>query len=534
MRTEPKTAPLLRIRGLSKAFGGARALTDVDLEVLPAEVHGLLGENGSGKSTLIKILAGFHAPDAGELEVRGVPVRLPLSPGQFRQLGMEFVHQDLGLIPSLTVLENLRVGAFAAPARSLYVSWKRERQRAVETFRRYGVRLDPMAKVQELTPVDRAMLAIIRAVEDMARGLAASGVRHGLLLLDEPTAFLPKDRVDELFALVRQVVAGGASVVLVSHDLEEVRHITDRITVLRSGRNAGVVSTRDTSVDELVRLIVGRGLEALAADHRDSGSQGVVVSVEQLSGGAVRDVALQVHAGEVLGVTGLLGSGFEDVAYLLYGARPARSGRIALDGRVTSLVGMTPSRAIEAGLALIPADRLNDGSVGSLPAVENMMIPAVTTYFSRGLLRRRAMLGESRRLMDRFDIRPRDPTLPYASLSGGNQQKALLAKWLHTRPRLLLVHEPTVGVDVGARLNIISLIRESAAAGTAVVCASADYEQLAQLCDRVLVFARGRVVQELSGDEVTKERVTEQCLRSVQLAVAAGSAQAEDAGVSPT
>ena len=523
------TEPLLQIRGLSKAFGGTKALVDVDLEILPGEVRGLLGENGSGKSTLIKILAGFHAPDAGELEVRGVPVKLPLPPGEFRRLGMAFVHQDLGLIPSLTVLENLRVGAFAAAGRRLYISWKRERQRAAETFRRYGVTLDPAAKVQELTPVDRAMLAIIRAMEDMTRELAVTGLRHGLLLLDEPTAFLPKDRVDALFALIRQVAARGASVVLVSHDLEEVRRITDRITVLRSGRNVGTVATRDTGVDELVRLIVGRGLEALGARDSDRVDDGVAATVDQLVGGAVQGVTLQVRAGEVLGLTGLLGSGFEDVAYLLYGARPARSGRLALAGRTISLAGMTPRTAIQAGLALIPADRLHDGSIGSLPALDNLMIPTVARYSAKGVLRRRAMLGDSRRLMDRFDIRPRDPTLPYASFSGGNQQKALLAKWLQTHPKLLLVHEPTVGVDVGARLNIIALIRESAKAGTAVLCASADHEQLAQLCDRVLVFARGRVVQELRGDDVTSERITEQCLRSVQPARADSAARADHA-----
>jgi ribose transport system ATP-binding protein len=356
------------------------------------------------------------------------------------------------------------------------------------------------------------MLAIIRAVEDMI-----SAGHRGVLFLDEPTAFLPEDRVEELFALVRQVVARGASVVFVSHDLEEAQQVTDRITVLRSGRNVGTVVTRDTSVDHLVRLIVGRDLHTLSARHDNRGSGQPVASVEGLSGAVVHDVSLEVRAGEVLGFTGLAGSGFEEVPYLLYGAREARAGRMVLDAKATTLVGMTPAEAIKAGLALIPADRQQDGSIGSLPAVENMMIAIVGRYFSRGVLRRAAMLGDSLRLMDRFDIRPRNPQLLYSSFSGGNQQKALLAKWFQMHPKLLLVHEPTQGVDVGARFTIISLIRESADRGIAVICASGDYEQMAQMCDRVLVFARGRVVQELRHGDVTKERLTEQCLRSVYL-----------------
>ena len=510
MPGDERISPALKVRGLSKAFGGVHALTSIDLDVMQGEVHGLLGENGSGKSTLIKILAGFHPPDSGSLEINGTPVKLPLGPGQFRRLGMAFVHQDLGLVPSLTVLDNLRVGEFASAKGGFYIAWGHERQRAIDTFRRYGVRLDPAAKVQQLSPVDRAMLAIIRAVEDM------SGADHrGVLFLDEPTAFLPEDRVEELFALVRHVVASGASVVFVSHDLEEARRVTDRITVLRSGRNVGTVVTRDTSVDQLVRLIVGRDLRALAAHQDTRGSGQLVASVERLSGAVVHDVSLGVRAGEVLGLTGLAGSGFEEVPYLLYGARRARAGRMVLDGKATTLVSMTPPKAIEAGLALIPADRQQDGSIGSLPAVENMLIATVGRYFSRGFLRRAAMLGDALRLMDRFDIRPRNPLLLYSSFSGGNQQKALLAKWFQMRPKLLLVHEPTQGVDVGARFTIISLMRESADRGIAVICASGDYEQMAQMCDRVLVFARGRVVQELRGGDVTKERVTEQCLRSV-------------------
>jgi len=501
-------APRVEIRGLSKSFGGTRALRGVDLTVLPGEVHGLLGENGSGKSTLIKVLAGFHDPDAGELRVDGEPVPLPLAPGQFRKLGMSFVHQDLGLVESLTVLENLRVAELAVPSSRLRISWRRERARARETFERYGLRLDPTATVAALKPVERALLAIVRALEE----IRAVGRGHGLLVLDEPTVFLPREGVDRLFSLVRSAAAAGASILFVSHDLDEVREITDRVTVLRDGAVVSTVGTADTSETAFVEMIIGRQLAALTEPvHADLSARKLAVSVRGLSGATVRDVSFDIHAGEILGLAGLIGSGFEEVPYLLYGARPARAGRLEVDGDAFDLTGMTPTRANQARLALIPADRKTDGSVATLPVGENVALSVLDRYFNGVALQRRRMAQETRTLLDSFDVRPSDPTLPYGALSGGNQQKALLAKWFQTSPRLLLLDEPTQGVDVGARAQIFELLRAAAAEhGMEIVCASSDYEQLALLCDRVIVFGRGRIWRELSGDEITKERIIEQ------------------------
>ena len=251
--------PRLSLTGLSKSFGGTQALRGVDLDVLPGEVHGLLGENGSGKSTLIKILAGFHEPDAGELLVDGEAVRLPLATGQFRELGMSFVHQDLGLVDSLSVLENLRVADIASSRSRFRISWRRERARARATFVRYGVRLDPSASIGSLKPVERALLAIVRAIEE----IRSVGRGHGLLILDEPTVFLPKEGVERLFSLVRDVAAAGTSILFVSHDLDEVREITDRVTVLRDGALVGTVVTAETSERQFVEMIIGRQLASL-------------------------------------------------------------------------------------------------------------------------------------------------------------------------------------------------------------------------------------------------------------------------------
>jgi ribose transport system ATP-binding protein len=515
---QPGAAPRLELRDLSKSFGGTQALRSVDLSVLPGEVHGLLGENGSGKSTLIKILAGFHEPDAGELLIDGEPVRLPLQPGQFRELGMSFVHQDLGLVESLSALENLRVAEIASSRSRLGISWRKERRRARETFERYGLRIDATAAVRDLKPVERALLAIVRALEEMR----AVGRGHGLLVLDEPTVFLPEEGVDRLFTLVRGAAAAGSSILFVSHDLDEVREITDRVTVLRDGVVVGTVTTGETSETTFVEMIIGRQLAALAdVGHPDLTERRVGVAVEGVSGASVNDVSFQMHQGEIVGLTGLLGSGFEEVPYLLYGARRARAGRLVVAGDVFDLTRLTPTAATRAGLALIPADRKTDGSVGSLPVGENMALSVLDRYFNGVSLERRRMRRETGAVMRRFDVRPDDPSLPYGALSGGNQQKALLAKWFQTEPRLLLLDEPTQGVDVGARQQIFELIRAVVAErGMHVLCASSDYEQLALLCDRVVVFGRGRVWRELVGDEVTKERIIEQSYAAMAAEVA--------------
>ena len=510
--------PRLELRHLSKSFGGTRALRDVALSVLPGEVHGLLGENGSGKSTLIKILAGFHVPDDGELLVDGEPVRLPLAAGQSRELGMSFVHQDLGLVESLSVLENLRVAELAVSRSRWRISWRAERRRARDTFDRYGLRIDPAARVGDLKPVERALLAIVRAIEE----IRAVGRGHGLLVLDEPTVFLPKEGIERLFSLVRDAAASGATVLFVSHDLDEVREITDRVTVLRDGAVVGTVRTLETSQTAFVEMIVGRRLAALAdVDHQDLTDRRVGVSLTGLTGASVEDVSFDMHEGEIVGLTGLLGSGFDEVPHLLYGARSARSGRLVIRGDEIDLTRLTPSAATRHGIALIPSDRMTDGSVGSLPVVDNVSLPVLDRYFNGVSLERRRMRREVGALLREFDVRPGDPSLPYGALSGGNQQKALLAKWFQTDPRLLLLDEPTQGVDVGARQQIFQVIRAAVQQhGTHVLCASTDYEQLSLLCDRVVVFGRGRVWRHLIGEDITKERIIEQSYAAMAAEIA--------------
>jgi ribose transport system ATP-binding protein len=502
----PAAAATLRLDHLSKTFGGARALDDVSLSVGGGEVHGLLGQNGSGKSTLIKVLSGFHAPDPGaQLWIGGAEVPLPLPAGEFRRLGIAFVHQHLGLIPSMTVLENLLVGEHATTG-NWRISWGAAGARARALFSRFGLELDPFADVERLSSVERALLAIVRAFDQ----LETTGTPNRLLVLDEPTPFLPEDDVGRLFALVRTIVAEGASVIFVSHDIDEVMEITDRITVLRDGRVAGSIDTAGASKADIVRMIVGRSvdLDSMRPPRRELGREAAVLT--GVKGRTVSDLSVRIAAGEVVGITGLIGSGYDEVVSLAFGATTAQAGFLTLEGREFDLTRMTPHRAVKEGIVFIPADRLAAGIVPTLSVADNVTLPILKRFNSylldwRGIERRAAELNEA------LDVRPRDPSLPMSALSGGNQQKVLLNKWFQMQPRLVLLDEPTQGVDIGAREQVFGDIRRIAAEGAAVICASSDHEQLAAICDRVLVMGRGRLVATLEGDAISKSAIAEAC-----------------------
>jgi ribose transport system ATP-binding protein len=509
---------VLEFTGLSKSFGGAQALDSVDLVVQPGEVHGLLGQNGSGKSTLLKVLSGFHQPEAGALAMRGQAVGLPLAAGAYRELGMAFVHQDLGLVPELSVCENLMVARLGAGVQRR-VRWRAEHARAADALARHGlVDIDTRQPVADLSQMQRALLAIVRAVED----LRAAAHEQPLLILDEPTAFLPRAGIEQLFALVRGLVREGASVLFVTHDLDEVTEICDRVTVLRDGRVAGTAVVAETTADGLVELIIGRRLAGLAQRVAPPAVHGGAprLRVSGLRGRYVDGIDLDIRPGEVLGVTGLLGSGFEEVPHLIFGSRPA-TGELSLDGaEPLDLARMHPGRAMALGIGLVPSDRPEDGAVGALSVTDNVTMTSLDHHAARGVLSRKAMRASAHELGERFAVAPNDPALPLGALSGGNQQKVVMAKWLQRDPRVLLLDQPTQGVDVQARRQLFDAIGGAAGRDVAVLCASADYEELAALCDRLLVVARGRVVRTLEGAEVTKEQIAEHVLTSTTLGAA--------------
>ena len=514
------TEPALALRGLAKSFGGARALDGVDLTVGAREIHGLVGHNGSGKSTLVKILSGYHAPDPGaELRLHGELLRLPLSLAEQRARGLAFVHQNLGLAPQISVLENMRVVEITT-ARRPWIDWRAQRRAAQAALRQFGLAIDPDRPVSTLSPVERALVAIVRAFT--AIDATRSGrERHGLLVLDEPTPFLARDDVDRLFRLMRQVVAEGASVLFISHDLDEILEITDRATVLRDGRVAGTFDTKATGRDAIVELIAGHPRVAL--DPVDAGAGGagesadaaavaeVAFEIRRLAGAQLQDFDLILRRGEIVGLTGLLGSGYERVLYHLFGAAPALRGSLRAGGEPLELADQTPAAAVRAGLAFLPGDRQGASGAGGLPVLDNFLVPDLARFVRGGRLDWRRMREHAGSLATRHRVRPVDLDMKLSSLSGGNAQKVLLGKWLDIAPRLLLLEEPTQGVDVGAREDLWQAIREIAATGTVVLCASSDLEQLEELCDRVLVFARGRMRAEVGRAALSKQELLRQC-----------------------
>jgi ribose transport system ATP-binding protein len=486
----------LEVRSLSKRFGANRALREVSLSIAPGEIHGLVGQNGSGKSTFAKLLSGFHAPEpGGELYVDGVALRLPTRPHELRRHGVAVVHQDLGLVDRATVVENMRVGSYSVNPWTRAIGWRRERELARAAIADLGHDIDPMARAGELSAAARATVAIARALQYQEPG-------RGLVMFDESTRALPRETLEHFYSLVRQISRRGGSVLLVSHHLDEVLALTDRITVLRDG--AVVAAALDSSgLTEagLVELMLGRALEPhVAASHaRARPAAGVSVTAEHVSGQLVTDVSLSVERGEIVGVTGLVGSGYEELPYLLAGASPARGGVLTLGEHSYELAHASPRKMLQAGVTLVPERRAEQGLALSLTVRKNVTLPRVATRGGALRIGSGWERTEARAVIDELDVRPSDENYTVGQLSGGNQQKVLLGKWLRSSPKLMLLHEPTQGVDVGARHDLLAAVRRSAAGGSAMIVASIDPAELAAICDRIVILRDGLRAHELSG-----------------------------------
>lgn len=496
----------LRVADVSKTFGRYRALQSVHLDVAPGEIHGLIGQNGSGKSTLAKVLTGYHAPDpGGQVLVDGEPVRLPVRPREASARGLAVVHQSLGLVEDLTVVENLRVGRFRANRLTRAIRWAGERREAAAVLERLGHPVPLDALVRDLAEEDRATVAIARALQDAEPG-------RGIIVFDESTRSLSRASLEHFYDMLEDVVSTGTSALLISHHMEEVLEATDRVTVLRDGAvvEAGL-RTADLTENDLVRAVMGRSLgsatRAVEPAGRPAGPQRVAMAVRGLRGHLLAGVDLDVRPGEVVGVTGLAGSGHDELPYLLTGARPARQGTLQLGDHVQDLARWDVGSAMAAGVVLVPEGREHAGLALDLTVADNLLLPRPRTRAALLPVDRKAETAIVTEWVHRLDVRPPDPACGVATLSGGNQQKVLLAKWLATGPRLLVLHEPTQAVDVGARQTIIAAIRRAAAAGCAVLVAGTDETELSLLCDRVVVFRDGRPVTELTGDFTPDEVV---------------------------
>ena len=484
---------VLSFDGIVKTFGATRALKGVSLDIRRGEVVALLGENGAGKSTLIKVLGGLFRPDSGQVLIDGAPYRHQVRGGG--RSPVAFIHQDLGLVEWMTVAENIGLaGGFADRGRLGFIDWRAAGRRARDALALVGCDFDPETRVRALSRTEKSLVAIARALM----------VDCDYLVLDEPTASLPADEVERLFAAVRRLKARGVGMIYVSHRLDEIFRIADRVAVMRDGRKVGEKRTADTDPAELVSLIVGRSdLELFRKAELAPGP--VRARVENLVTPGAGPVSFAVRTGELLGLVGLRGAGQEEVGRALFGAVP-HHGTVTLDGGVPDL--SSPAAALRSGIGLVARDRAEESICPSLSIRENCFLnpgAAGRSLFSplspRAEARRAAAIGA------RVGLRPNDPALAIEGLSGGNQQKVIVGRWLATGRRLLVAEDPTAGVDIGAKAEIYRLIASALDAGLAVLVVSTDFEEVAHICHRALVFNRGRIIAELAGPALTTEGV---------------------------
>jgi ABC-type sugar transport system ATPase subunit len=491
-----QAGPLLRVRNLTKTFPGQRALTDVNLDVFPGEIVAVVGQNGSGKSTLVKVLTGVYEPDAGaEIAVHradGTRVSEHAAAGE-----VHVIHQDLGLIPILNTVENLALGRGAGRG-LLPVRGQAERRHAQRLITRFGTDFDVMAPVGNLSAAERAIVAIARALDGWTGP-------DRVLLLDEPTAALPESESERLFTAVRTLAAGGAGVVFISHRLGEILGLAGRVVALRGGRVVAGVESSGLDRNALIRLIAGHDLPQ-ARTRAALASPGEPVLVTRgLTGQEVRNVDLDIRAGEIVGLCGLLGSGRERVSSLIFGALP-RQGEVRVGGSV--LTPGSPRAAIANGIGFVPSDRQALGAVMTMRARENLTLPNLKTLSSKiGRISASEERREAAHWIGRVQLDPPLPERDLEQFSGGNQQKVVLAKWLRNRPRVLLLDEPTQGVDVGATSAIYGLIHAAAGDGAAVLVSSSDTAELATLCDRVIVLRDSAVAAQLQPPDLTEARL---------------------------
>ena len=486
---------LLQMRGIVKEFPGVRALDEVDLDVAAGEVHCLLGQNGAGKSTLIKILAGAYRPDAGEIRWAGQPVTFG-SPHDADTAGIATIHQELDLVPGLSVAENVFLGH--EPGRFGFSRLRAAEDAARALLTRLGhPEIPPRRELGRLSAAGQQVVSMARALSRDAR----------LIVMDEPSAVLDGDEVDNLFRVVRELTAAGVAVVYISHRLEEIRRIGDRVTVLKDGRTvARNLAAPQTPTAEVIRLMTGRTIEYVFPERGPTPSGDVLLEVDGLSRrGEFADVSFTVRAGEVVGLAGLVGSGRSEILETVYGARKPTAGSVAVRGSHLRLGSVTA--AVRAGMGLAPEERKSQALLLAEPVYRNVSLPTLSRFARAGFLQGGAELAAAAEITAQLDVRPADPTRPVRTLSGGNQQKVVLARWLLEECSVLLLDEPTRGVDVGARSEIYALIRRLAARGVAVVLVSSEVPEVLGLADRVLVVREGRVVHEAPAAELDEGRV---------------------------
>lgn len=506
--------PILELKHIVKRFGGNVAVNDVSLHVMPGEVLALLGENGAGKSTLIKVLAGVYPRDEGTILFNGASIASAAAIKSVSQQPIAFIHQDSGLIDWMTVTENMAL-VMGFPRRFGLIDWQEARWRSRQALQEAGVQLEPQARIFELSRTEKSLLAIARAV----------AVNAQLLVLDEPTASLPTNDVRHLFQVIQRLRDKKVGMIYVTHRLDEVIEIADRVCVMRDGRYVAGGNTIDYSVKDLVQMIAG---EAMADEQRQPlpENRPPVLALHNVCTGDTGPVSFNLQPGEMLALAGLRGAGQEEIGRLLFGLRSRESGDIQFCQQ--SYQAGNPHEAMARGVSLVAGDRTGENLVMSMNVRENLFLnPCSSGHKLLSHYSRRQEIGASWWKVQLFDVRPKDVNIDISALSGGNQQKVVMARWMHLAAPLLILEDPTAGVDVGARAEIYHLLNKSLADGVAVLVISADFEEIAHICNRALVFNRGKIAGELRNSEVTFANLLALASASAEAAIAHGGTTKE-------
>lgn len=492
----------IRVRGVQKSYPGTRALAGVSMDIARGEIHGLCGGNGSGKSTLIKILSGVVSADAGEIVLDGtITPATDLNPKLSEELGIRVVHQDLAVFLDLSVAENLRLGTSGYPrTRTGSINWRRLRRETEEHLKRFEIRARPETLLRDLPVATRTQVAIARALHNI-------DADRGLIIFDEPTAALPVHEAEMLHGVMRRLAKAGHSILFVSHRLDEVLALTDRVTVFRDGSVMSQHKTEGLNEAELIAAILGNAPLAEQEASTSRAKAPVLLDIENLTVSPLKNVNIEVHAGEILGVAGLLGSGRTELLRAIYGDLPTSTGTITFNGRRVRFA--RSEQAIGSGIVMVPEDRARGGAFQDMSLDDNLSIGVLKDYWRWHGFRRGRMTGDARTLRSEFNIRAASGDAPMSSLSGGNQQKAILARWLRRNPMLLLLDEPTQGVDVGARADIYVAIRKVTEAGGAALLVTSDLEELSQVADRAVVLKDGGVAGEVQSADLTAQLLNE-------------------------
>ena len=487
-------APLLEFRQITKTFPGQVAVDDVSFSVIGGEIHALVGENGAGKTTLIKVLAGEHHADAGEILLHGEILRIR-HPGEATSYGIGFIHQEPALVPTLSVAENVALG-LGFEQRFGLIRWRAQRRRAHSALERVGLDVDPREPLSNLGVAERQLVAVARMM--LLRN-------RRILVFDEVTAPLTEVEVERLFRIIREMRAAGVAVIYVSHRLEEIFALAERVTVMRNGSWVATEAVVNLDRRALVKLIIGHEPSERSAEVVRIAERRPVVSMRRVWDDVLRDVSFEAYQGEILGLAGLTGSGRTNVLEVLFGARVPTAGTVEFGGQAVRL--KHPADAIKRGVAMVTEERKRDGLVPSFPVWQTITLPWLRKFTAGGFLRLRRERRAAATAARRFDVRARSVRTPMRELSGGNQQKVLLARWLSQPVRVLLLDEPTHGVDVGAREEIYRMIDHIAAEGVAVIVVSSELEELERLCSRVLLLVEGRVIGELTEGDIEKPKM---------------------------